>query len=113
MVLKPKVAKFWRDTTFTLRVSLWLLNQGGIFSGAVNYSIKIFCLNPNSLTFRHKLSVVRAQPFMLLNFSVCRSQHQECPEVEKELKRLLRADVQAESVSILLLSCLLFRLPFI
>ncbi|XP_028397763.1 transcription initiation factor TFIID subunit 7-like [Dendronephthya gigantea] len=28
-----------------------------------------------------------------------RKKHQECPEVEKELKRLLRADVQAESVT--------------
>ena len=28
-----------------------------------------------------------------------RKKHQECPEVEKELKRLLRADVQAENVT--------------
>lgn len=33
-----------------------------------------------------------------------RKKHQECPEVEKELKRLLRADVQAESVTFELLA---------
>lgn len=33
-----------------------------------------------------------------------RKKHQDCPEVEKELKRLLRADVQAENVTFELLA---------